>query len=203
VRITVLESDFIAGAPTAKALPAPSLPEVAFAGRSNVGKSSLIATLLGRKKLVRVSRTPGRTQAINLFSVRTNEGPLVLADLPGYGYAEAPLSERRKWGPLVMSYFAERPTLFLVVAIFDPRRELGDEDLMLLQMLEELQRPAIVVATKIDKIVKARRKLAVAELNQASGLRALPFSAKTGEGVDLLWQVIARSCGIVGSDETS
>lgn len=201
--ITVIEAKFLAGAPTAKALPAPSLPEVAFAGRSNVGKSSLIATLLGRKKLVRVSRTPGRTQAINLFSVQTNEGPLQLADLPGYGYAEAPIRERQKWGPLVLSYFADRPTLFLVVALFDPRRELSGEDLGLLQMLEELQRPAIVVATKIDKLVKAKRKLALAELSRTTGLRALPFSAKTGEGADLLWQVIARSCGIVGSDETT
>jgi GTP-binding protein len=203
VGITVIDAKFLAGAPTASALPEPSHPEVAFVGRSNVGKSSLIATLLGRKKLVRVSRRPGCTQAINLFGVVTSEGPLVLADLPGYGYAEAPLRERRKWGPLIASYLGDRPTLFLVVVLFDPRRELVDEDLGLLQMLEEVQRPAIVVGTKIDKIVKARRKLALNALSEAAGLRAFPFSAKTGEGADLLWQVIARSCGIVGPDATT
>jgi len=193
----VLDAKFVTSAPRAGALPPAELPEAAFVGRSNVGKSSLIAALTGRKKLVRISRRPGCTQMINLFSVRTDAGPLALVDLPGYGYAEAPAEERRRWGPLITSYLRNRTSLCLVVALFDPRRALGDDDRGLIEMLADFGRPTVVVATKVDKLPKSKRKPAVSTIAAASGFDALPFSAKTGEGADDLWHVIGRACGIV------
>lgn len=193
----VIEAKFLTSAPDMAVLPAPGLPETAFVGRSNVGKSSLIASLLGRKKLVRISRRPGCTQMLNLFAVRTEDGPVAMMDLPGYGYAEAPIEERRRWGPLITSYLRDRDALCLVVALLDPRRTLGDDDRGLFEMLEDYQRPVIVVATKIDKISKSKRKPALAKLENATGVPVFPMSAKTGEGADALWQVIGRSCGIV------
>jgi GTP-binding protein len=195
--VKVIEARFVAAAPTVAALPPPRLPEVAFAGRSNVGKSSLISTLAERKKLVRVSRRPGRTRSINFFEVRTDAGLLVLVDLPGYGYAEAPAAERRRWGPLVTSYLRDREALCLNVVILDPRRDLADDDLDLLRMLTDFGRPTMLVATKMDKLSKAQRKPAVERLSSAAGLPVLPFSAHTGEGSAAVWQVVGRACGIV------
>ena len=193
----VIEAKFLTAAPTPQALPEPSLPEAAFMGRSNVGKSSLIASLTERKKLVRVSRRPGRTRAINFFRLDLDVGPVMLVDLPGYGYAEAPIEEQRRWGPLITAYLRDRATLCLNVMLLDARRGPEDDDAGLLALLAEFGRPTIVVATKIDKLPKAQRKLSLARLSEGTGFRVLPFSAKTNEGLDLLWQVIGRSCGIL------
>ncbi len=193
----IKEARFVTAAPTPGALPEPSLPEAAFMGRSNVGKSSLIATLTERKKLVRVSRTPGRTRSINFFRVELVEEPLMLVDLPGYGYAEAPAEERRQWGPLITAYLRDRPTLVLNVMILDARRELSGDDEDLLTMLADFGRPTVLVATKIDKLGKSRRKPAVRRLTEQTGFRVIPFSAKTGEGASVLWRVVAHACGIV------
>jgi GTP-binding protein len=193
----VLEARFVTSAPNTKALPPPTLPEVAFVGRSNVGKSSLIATLLDRKKLVRVSRHPGRTRALNFFEVRTDEGPLMLVDLPGYGYAKGPAEELRSWGPLITSYLQDRATLCLVVALFDTRRKFDEEDHMLTEMLAEFNRPAMAVATKIDKISKAKRKPAIKGLSDQLGWPVLGASAKTKTGAEEIWRVVGKACGIV------
>lgn len=193
----IIDARFVSAAPSVAALPPPKLPEAAFMGRSNVGKSSLIAALTERKKLVRVSRRPGRTRAINFFDVRTDAGPLVLVDLPGYGYAEAPAAERVRWGPLITSYLRDRGALCLNVMLLDPRRDLSADDLDLLHMLADFGRPTVVVATKIDKLAKSKRKPAIERLSTATGVPVLPFSAQTGEGTAVLWQVIGRACGIV------
>ena len=193
----VLEAKFVLSAPTPQALPPPGLPETAFVGRSNVGKSSLIATLTGRRKLVRVSRRPGRTQALNFFDVRTDQGPLTLVDMPGYGYAEVPAREREKWGPLITSYLADRAPLCLVVWILDPRRRLDELDEAVMDILAESGRPVTIVATKMDKLPKSKRKPALANLAQQTGFDAIPFSSKTALGLDELWTRIGRACGIV------
>jgi GTP-binding protein len=170
---------------------------VAFVGRSNVGKSSLIATLTDRTKLVRVSRRPGRTQALNFFRVRTDAGALVFVDMPGYGYAEAPAAERAKWGPLITGYLADRTVLCLIVWLLDPRRSLNDDDAAVMEVLEAAGRPVTIVATKIDKLVKSKRKPALAALAKQTGFGALPFSALSGEGAPEVWHVIGSACGIV------
>jgi GTP-binding protein len=194
--VKVIDATFVTSAPNVGALPPATLPEAAVVGRSNVGKSSLLATLLGRKKLVRVSRRPGCTQMINLFTVATDEGPLSLVDLPGYGYAEAPVEERRRWGPMIGGYLRDRASLCLVVVLVDPRRRIGDEERGLFEMLGSVGRPMIIVATKMDKIQKAKRKPTLAALEEETGCGVIPFSAKTGEGVDRLWLLIGRACGI-------
>lgn len=193
----VLEAKFVASAPVIKALPPPGLPEAAFVGRSNVGKSSLIAALLNRKKLVRVSRTPGRTQALNLFDVRTDSGELTLVDLPGYGYAAAPAEERMKWGPLITTYLETRASLCLIALLLDPRRKLNEDDETVINLLVATGRPLVIVATKIDKLSKSKRKPSVTQLEKALSVPVLPFSAKTNAGREELLHVVGRACGIV------
>ena len=193
----VLNATFVTEAPSPALLPPADLPEVAFAGRSNVGKSSLIGRLLGRTGLVRVSRTPGRTRNLIAFDVETEAGPVRFVDLPGYGYAEAPRAVRASWAPLIASYLRDRESLCLVVVLLDARREPSDRDLGLLGMLDEIGRPTLAVATKIDKLAKSKAKLAVARIAQATGTVVLPFSAETGQGLDDVWQVVGRACGIL------
>jgi GTP-binding protein len=195
--VNVHEATFLKEAPSIKAVPPVSLPEVAFAGRSNVGKSSLIARLIGRGGLVRVSRRPGRTRSLNFFDVTTEAGPCRFVDLPGYGYAEASKEERRRWGPLITSYLESRESLCLVVVLLDARREPSEQDLALFDLLEEFGRPTVAVATKIDKLSKSKVKPAVLKIAQATASPVLPFSSKTGEGRDELWQAVGRACGIV------
>jgi len=138
----VLDAEFVAGATALGQLPAPTFAEVAFAGRSNVGKSSLINNLVRRKKLVRTSGAPGCTRAINIFRVRlrTNdeEAHLDLVDLPGYGYAQRSKAERKSWGPLIEGFLSERPGLRGAVVIVDIRRGTQDDDLQLLEFLESV-----------------------------------------------------------------
>jgi GTP-binding protein len=170
--------------------PEPRLPEVAFAGRSNVGKSSLINTLVRRKKLARVSNTPGRTREINFFDVN---GQFILADLPGYGYARVSKERRAGWLPLIEEYLRGRQTVRGVVQLLDARRTPSDDDLLMLEFLASLGTPTLVVATKIDKLRSAERARHLAVLVGAAGIEAeqlIPFSAITGEGRDELAEAI-------------
>lgn len=169
-------------------------PEVAFAGRSNVGKSSMLNALLGTRKAARVSRTPGRTQAINLFQLGD---ALVFADLPGYGYAKVPEATRREWGPMIERYLAQRQDLRLVVVLVDARRDAVAMDGMLLYALVEADIPRLVVATKVDKLKKQQRQRQLAALRREFQLPAdqpVPFSSVTGEGVAEVWARIERAC---------
>ena len=147
-RLFAREARFVAGASDASALPRDSLPEIAFAGRSNVGKSSLLNALTGRRTLARTSNTPGRTRQINFFDLG---GRMTLADLPGYGYAEAPKTEIRRWAALLQRYLRNRSTLRRVCLLVDCRHGLKEIDLPLMKMLDTSGVSYQVVLTKIDK----------------------------------------------------
>jgi GTP-binding protein len=175
--------------------PEPKLPEVAFAGRSNVGKSSLINALVRRKKFARVSNTPGRTREINFFSVNDQ---FVLADLPGYGYARVSKDRRAAWRPLIEGYLRGSPTLRGVVQLLDARREPSEDDVQMLEFLAHVGTPTIVVATKVDKLRAAERDARIQQLATEAGVdvdQVIPFSAVTGNGRDELAEAIV---GLIG-----
>ena len=170
--------------------PEPSLPEVAFAGRSNVGKSSLLNRLVHRKKLARVSNTPGRTREINFFKIND---AFVFVDLPGYGYARVSKERRAEWRPLIESYLRRSPQLRGIVQLLDVRHDPTADDRLMLDFLSELGVPTIVVLTKIDKLTTAQRKKRLHELSVQLGLdeeQVIVFSAVTGEGRDELAEAI-------------
>jgi GTP-binding protein len=157
-------------------------PEIAFAGRSNVGKSSLINTLVRRRKAARVSHTPGRTREIHFFAVNDL---FTLVDLPGYGYARISKERRAEWKPLIEGYLTDTPALRGVVQLLDARRDPTVDDLDMLDFLAELGVPTIVVATKVDKLKTADRAVRLADLAKHAGMsedQVVPFSAVTGEG---------------------
>jgi len=168
--------------------------EIAFAGRSNVGKSSLLNKLMNRKNLARTSSTPGCTRQINFFSVRTAQGiNLSLVDLPGYGYAKRSKDERKLWAELIDGYLLERPTLRAVAVLVDVRRGLEADDLELLAFLEAHGIVARVVVTKVDKLGRgARRQQLDAIAAQWPGSKPIAFSATGGEGVAELWQAVGE-----------
>ena len=167
------------------------LPEVAFAGRSNVGKSSLLNSLVRRKSFARVSRTPGRTREINFF--RVNNG-FVLVDLPGYGYARVSKEKKSEWRPMIESYLRRTTQLRGIVLLLDIRREPSEDDRAMLDFLAEVEVPTIVALTKIDKLSKAGAQESAAEIIRVLALQAdqvIPFSAHTGEGRVELLEAIA------------
>jgi GTP-binding protein len=170
--------------------PETTLPEIAFAGRSNVGKSSLLNKLVRRKAFARVSNTPGRTREINFFEVNKR---FVLVDLPGYGYARISKERRAEWRPLIEGYLKRSANLRGVVQLIDVRREPTEDDLQMLDFLSELGAPTIVAVTKVDKLTKAAAAARVQELIGALGLdsdQVIPFSAVTGAGRDDLASAI-------------
>lgn len=189
----VLTAEFVLSATKPDHYPPPVLPEVAFAGRSNVGKSSLINTLVKHKGLARTSNTPGRTQEINFFTVNDRIG---LVDLPGYGYAKVPEKIRRQWGPMLETYLRERSSLKLVVLILDCRRDPSGEDLQLLDWLRHYRIPCLPVVTKTDKLsrnqLNARRRAIAASLGISPPEGLLCFSALSGAGKEALWREIER-----------
>ena len=187
-RLIIRNVEFIGGmAETDGWRPESSLPEVAFAGRSNVGKSSLLNSLVRRKSFARVSRTPGRTREINFF--RVNNG-FVLVDLPGYGYARVSKAKKSEWRPLIESYLRRTTQLRGIVLLLDIRREPSDDDLAMLDYLAELEVPTIVALTKMDKLSKAAARERATGISRLLGLQSeqvIPFSAQSGEGrVELL-----------------
>jgi len=185
--VKITAARFLGAAAAPGSGPSPLGPEVAIAGRSNVGKSSLLNALLGRRGLARTSGTPGRTRQINFFLVNER---FVLADLPGYGFAVGSEAERRSWGPLVEDYLRERPTLRGVALLVDARRGAEEEETQLLEFLGHVGLPAVVVATKLDKLRRAAAGAALADLQANLGTPAIGFSARTGAGRDDLWRVL-------------
>lgn len=170
----------------------PDYPEVAFAGRSNVGKSSLINKLVNRKRLVKTSSTPGRTQLINFFQVNDE---LSLVDLPGYGYAKVPAAVKKQWGPMVETYIANRPNLKAVVLLMDLRRTPRQEEFDLMDWLHRYKVPTILVLTKADKLSKTKQKKQWRNAAETLGVEMdalLLFSAKSGMGKDALWALIEQ-----------
>jgi len=185
VRVTEARFETAAGRPGQE--PPAGPPEIAIAGRSNVGKSSFINALLARRGLARTSRTPGRTRQLNFFVVNER---FRIADLPGYGFAVGPVREREEWGPLVETYLRDRATLRGVVVLVDARRGLAGEEIELLGFLAEHGRPALLVATKIDKLGRGAATATLRKLAGAAGaaVPVLGFSAKSGAGRDAVWK---------------
>jgi GTP-binding protein len=193
----VHQASFVASASDVLDLPAPVFAEVAFAGKSNVGKSSLINALLGRRNLAHTSSTPGRTRLLNLFRAELAGGTLDVVDLPGYGYAKVSKAERRGWGPMIEAFLQKRPGLRCVIVIVDVRRGVQDEDVQLLEFLREIGRDALIVATKTDKLSRSQVWPVLQQLKrQAGGVTVLGFSAETDEGRDELWRAILQRAGI-------
>jgi GTP-binding protein len=187
----VTHADFVKSATKPEHYPPPDLPEIAFAGKSNVGKSSLINRLVNRKKLAKTSSTPGRTQLINFFTIN---GKISFVDLPGYGYAKVPREIQRQWKPMVEAYLSSRENLALAVVIVDIRRDVAADDMALLDWLGHYGIPFLLVLTKADKLSKNQGLKRRAGIKKAVGLdddHLVLFSAQTGEGKDDLWKKIA------------
>jgi len=169
--------------------PSDRLPEIAFLGRSNVGKSSLLNALAGRKGLAFTSNTPGRTQTINFYRV---EGAFYFVDLPGYGYARVPAEYQRAWKKLIEQYLENRETLRLSCLILDARRGWMDKDLDLKRWLEDRGRAYLVIATKTDKLNQSEEERGMRAIRE-EGVEPMPFSASNGRGVREIWQAIATT----------
>jgi GTP-binding protein len=160
-------------------LPKANLPHIAFAGRSNVGKSSLLNSLVGQKKMAKVSQTPGKTQSINLFMVNRN---CYFADLPGYGYAKVPVAVRKAWGALMEKYLTQAEQLAGLVQLIDIRRDPTEEDRQMLGWLSSRELPALLVATKADKLTRNKANQAVAKLSKTFGVDVVAHSTISGDG---------------------
>jgi len=170
----IISTEFLVGAVSAKQYPKEDLPEFAFVGRSNVGKSSLIKSLLNRKKLVRISSSPGKTREINFFNINET---MMFADLPGYGFARVPPALQKKWKTMIEEYLTQRKPLIAIIFIVDVRRKPTELDLTLKEWLEELDRDYILVITKADKISASERSKQVKQIKAAfMGKNALGFS---------------------------
>ena len=187
---------FLLSASDAAHFPPPSLPEIAFLGRSNVGKSSVLNALLGTK-LARTSNTPGRTRSINFFEVRRAGQPrpeMFFADLPGYGYAKISREISQDWARFVDPYLHQRSTLALCLALVDSNVPPQESDRQLVEFLKAAGRPYVIVATKCDRLSGNELPRALKTLREHyAGSTILPFSAKTGSGKDELWGVIRDS----------
>lgn len=185
-------AEFIIGAAKPELFPAESLPEIAFLGRSNVGKSSLINSLVAKKGLARTSSSPGCTQAIQFYRVN---GQWHFVDLPGYGYAKVSRDEARGWKALIENYLTQRESLELCFLMLDSRRGWMDMDLELRDWLEHWGLPYVVVATKVDKLkTQSERVQSLAALREPDpNLVPLTFSAVTGQGVREIWQAISKT----------
>lgn len=199
--LVIRKLEFIGGMAAADGWrPESELPEVAFAGRSNVGKSSLLNTLVRRKAFARVSRTPGRTREINFFRVNSH---FVLADLPGYGYARISKEKKADWKPLIEGYLRHTATLAGVVQLLDIRRDPSDDDIQMLDYLAELELPTVAVLTKLDKVSRLEADRRAGEIMRSLSLskdQVILFSASTGEGRDELAEAVASLVDITRSN---
>jgi len=186
--------------------PAPDLPEIAFLGRSNVGKSSVINSLLG-SKIAKTSSTPGRTRSINFFEVRWAGKPrpeMIFADLPGYGYAKLSREVSGRWPEFIEPYLRERPCLALCLALVDVNVPPQESDAQLRQFLRATGRPFLVVATKSDRLSKNELRNVMQGMTQeAPEAKIVPFSAKSGAGREELWQAIRKAAAEFGRAEFS
>ena len=193
--LMITSAEYVKSAVKPDGYPSDDLPEVAFAGRSNVGKSSLINCLVQRKKLVKTSRTPGRTQTINFFAVN---GAFYFVDLPGYGFAKVPENIRAQWGPMVETYLTRRESLRAVVQIMDVRRPPTADDLQLWNWLQVYHIPAIPVLTKADKLPRGKQQVSLARAAQALAAPAekvILFSAVSKQGRQKLLQLLTELLG--------
>lgn len=192
----IMSAEFIKSCMAPEQFPNGDLPEIAFVGRSNVGKSSLINSLLNRRDLAKISRTPGKTRAVNLFHIATSDPHLArfyLVDLPGYGFARVSKSIRAEWGPLIESYLTERAAVLGVVLLVESR-VVTEQDCQTLAWLRTIGHRPILVATKADKLKASERVRTLrqthTELGLLEGETLIPYSATTGDGRDRLWAAL-------------
>ncbi len=196
----ITSAQFIKSAVWPPQYPPPAMPEIAFVGRSNVGKSSLINTLVGRKNLAKTSNTPGRTQLINFFVINEKTS---FVDLPGYGFAKVPQSVKKDWGEMMEAYLKERQNLALVVFILDIRRDPSNDDLSLRDWLEHYRIPYLYILTKADKLSNNQaitRKRAIEKVLKVSSERKpILFSAKTQKGKTDIWDFLKNHLASIPS----
>ncbi len=174
--------------------PNTDLPEIAFAGRSNVGKSSLINKLLNRKKLARVSAQPGKTATINFYDI---DKTLIFVDLPGYGFAKVSKQEKEKWGKMIEEYLNEREQLIQVVLLVDMRHKPTNDDIMMYNWIVKSGFEPIVIATKKDKVKPSQRESALKLIKDTLNMdEVIPFSSEKGDGVDEVWSLFKNMIGV-------
>jgi len=187
----VVTAEFLRSAMNPADFPRDRRPELAFVGRSNVGKSTLLNRLLGRKGLAKTSGTPGKTRTVNFFDVN---GKVYFVDLPGYGYAKVSKRLKTEWQGAMTGYLQQREALRMVAALVDARHKPSEQDVQMQELLEELEVPTLIVATKIDKLKRSQRNKQLAVIRRTLALdedaAILPFSSVTGEGVRELWRII-------------
>jgi GTP-binding protein len=187
----ILSAEFIISAAASLQFPMDHKPQIAFAGRSNVGKSSIINSLLHRKNLVKTSTTPGKTQLINFFLINND---FYFVDLPGYGYARVPKSVTDAWAPMIEGYLKGVTELAAVVVLLDSRRTPDERDKRLIEWLRQYDIPAIFALTKIDKIARQESARAHRDIGSALNISGalVPTSAKSGQGIKELWGEIRK-----------
>lgn len=174
--------------------PDSNLPEIAFAGRSNVGKSSLINKLLNRKKLARVSAQPGKTATINFYDI---DKKVIFVDLPGYGFAKVSKQEKEKWGRMIEEYLNEREQLIQVVLLVDMRHKPTKDDIMMFEWIVESGFEPVVIATKKDKVKPSQREDAIKLIKDTLQIDdVIPFSSEKGDGVDEVWSLFKEMIGV-------
>lgn len=189
----ITKAEIVISAVSEKQYPDDNLPEIALAGRSNVGKSSFINRLINRKNLARTSSKPGKTQTLNFY--RINDA-FHFVDVPGYGYAKVSKREREKWGKMMEEYFTKRSTLKLAILVVDIRHKPTEDDVMMYDFLKYYDMKVLVIATKLDKIPKNKRQqhlqqvIRTLELEQEDTI--IPFSAETGDGKDATWNFLQQ-----------
>ncbi len=185
-----------------KQFPPEQLPEVAFVGKSNVGKSSLINALLQRSNLARTSSAPGKTRTVNFYNI---DGALLFVDLPGYGYAKVSREEQLKWGRVIENYLNKRSVLEKVLLLVDIRHDPSADDKMMYEWLSYYQVPTVVVATKSDKLSRAQVQTSLKRIRTVLScpeeVPLLAFSSETKSGREELWELIRESCGIAADTQ--
>lgn len=198
----VTKSEFVIGAVGPDQYPGDGLPEIALAGRSNVGKSSLINKMINRKNLARTSSTPGKTQQLNYYVINDE---LYLVDFPGYGFAKVSKSQRLAWGNMIEKYLLERVTLKLLLLVVDLRHPPSKDDMIMYDWVSHYDIPVCVVATKADKIPRSRWAKQIKQMKDSLGLRIdhplVLFSSETGLGKDELWSIVKANMSATEDDE--
>lgn len=189
----VTSAEIVISAVSQKQYPKDNLPEIALAGRSNVGKSSLINHMIQRRSLARTSSKPGKTQTLNFYKINDH---FYFVDVPGYGYAQVSKKELSKWGTMMEEYFETRESLRAVILMTDLRHRPTNDDIQMYEYLKYLQLPVIIIATKLDKVLKNKRtsfiKRTMEVMNPDPNDYIVPFSAETGEGKDELWSLLKQ-----------
>jgi GTP-binding protein len=193
----IQNAEFMLGAASLSQLPRQGLPEVALAGRSNVGKSSMLNRLTGRRKLARISRTPGKTRELNLYKI---DERMIIVDLPGYGFAKVPDRVKEQWGELVEGYLNSREELAAIVHLVDARHPPTRDDVQMSEWIKHYEVPSLIAVTKVDKIARGKRSAALRSvqdiLEPDESTPVVFFSAETGEGAKELWGWMREAAGL-------